>query len=59
MKLPQKIELIHRSSKRMTEMLNILSEDRDAIWWRILRREAWLHLRRTLGLLWLVLRRKQ
>lgn len=59
MKLPQAIELIHRSSERMSEMLDVLREDRDDIWWRVLQREAWIHLKRTLRLLWLVLRRSQ
>lgn len=58
MKLPQTIELIHRSSKRLMDMLDISSEDRDDVWWQVLRREAWLHLRRTIRLLWLVSRRR-
>ena len=55
MKLEQTIELIHRSSSRMMELLKL---PRDKTWWRYLRSETRLHLKRTLELVWLVLRRK-
>jgi hypothetical protein len=58
MKLPQVIDLLHLSSERLVDMLDIPEEVRDVLWWRVLRREAWLHFRRTIDLLWLVLRRK-
>ena len=57
MALKRKIELIHRSSNRLMTLVDELA--RGNPWWEVLRREAWLHLRRTVELLWLVLRKKQ
>jgi len=56
MKLPRKIELIHRSSSRMMELLK---EPKDKDWWRFLHRETWIHLKRTIELFWMVVRRKE
>lgn len=53
--LARKIELLHNSSERMMKALGL---SRDAAWWRFMRREVWLHLKRTLELMWMVLRRK-
>lgn len=54
--LPRKIELIHRSSSRMMELLK---EPRNEFWWEFLRRETWLHLKRTFELAWMVFRKKE
>jgi len=56
MELAERIELLHRSSERLVEALE-LTRDRD--WWRFMRREVWLHLKRTLELVWAVLAKKQ
>lgn len=53
--LRDKVEALHRSSERM---MRVLAAPRDRLWWRHMRREAWLHIRRSLELLWLILWRK-
>lgn len=57
MALKRKIELIYRSGIRLMSLAD--ETEQSGIWWEVLRREAWLHLRRTVELLWLVLRKKQ
>jgi len=49
MKLEQTIELLHRSSRRMTELLKL---PQDVYFWWFLRRESWIHLRLSIRL-WL------
>jgi len=55
MKIPQIIELLHRSSQRM---MDLLDTDRDAAFWLFLRREIRLHFWRTVQLWWMVKRTK-
>lgn len=55
MSLKRVVELIHNSSERMLVALDL---KRDRIWWAYLQREALIHFRRTLSLLWYVIRRK-
>ncbi len=54
MKLEKSIELLHRSSQRM---LDSLSLTRDAHWWTFLRREIWIHFKRTLQVWWAITRK--
>jgi len=56
MKLEQAIELLHRSSQRL---MDALKEKRTVEWWGFMRRECWIHLKRTLETWWLVLRGKE
>lgn len=56
MTLQRKIKLIHQSSERLMKALELT---KDRYRWVFMRRETWIHLKRTLELLWLVLRRKE
>jgi len=56
MKLEERIELLHRSSQRMMDMI---PDPRDVLWWGFMRREAWIHLKRSLELWWQVFRGKE
>lgn len=56
MKLPQRIELLHRSSQRM---MDVVKKDRDATWWAFMRRESWTHLKRAIEVWWAILRKKE
>lgn len=47
---------IQKSSDRLERTLAM---PRDRIFWRFLRREAWIHLQRSLELLWFSVRRKE
>jgi hypothetical protein len=51
MKLERAIELLHRSSERLTRVLALKPEQNYYAWW-FLRRESWLHLRLSVKL-WL------
>lgn len=53
--LSRKVELVHRSSERMLKSLGLT---RDKNWWRFMRRELWIHLKRTVELMWAVVRKK-
>lgn len=54
--LVRKVELIHSSSARMLRALEI---PRDSFFWKFMRKEVGLHIRRTLELFWMVIRRKE
>jgi len=56
-KLKHKIELLHRSSERLLRAVSI--KYNDLTWWRFLRQESWVHLRRSLELFLMVLRKKR
>ncbi len=56
MKLAERIELLHRSNERMLEALKL---PRDQNFWAFMRRELWIHLKRTLETWWLVLWQKE
>lgn len=56
-KLRHNVELLHRSSERLLRAVRIKHNDR--IWWRSVRKESWIHLRRSLELFLMVLRRKR
>ena len=45
--MSQRVELLHRSSERMMRALKM---PRDRRWIKFMRREAWIHLKRSLGL---------
>lgn len=53
--LKQKIELLHRSSERLMAALDL---PKDSAWWGFIRQEVWVHLKRTLELLWAVVRKE-
>ena len=57
MGLQRKVELIWNSADRMMEALDL--PRRDKMWWWFMHREAWLHLKRSWELWWMVLRRKE
>ncbi len=54
--MKQKVELLHRSSNRMMEMLDL---PRDKKFWKFFRREWWVHFKRTMTLLPYVIRRRE
>jgi hypothetical protein len=56
MKLEEKIELLHRSSERLVESLDL---PRDSTWWAFMRKETWIHLQRAFEVWWHVVRRKE
>ena len=56
MSLKRQIELLHNSSERLMKTSEL---KRDQAWWMFMRREAWVHLKRSWGLWWTVLRRKE
>ncbi len=58
-RLRHKIELLHKSSGKMAKALE-LPKDRQKTkdWWAFLRHEVWIHLKRTVELFFLVLRKK-
>jgi hypothetical protein len=51
MKLEQMVELMHRSSQRLIEALEV---PRDRAWLLFMRRESLLHLRQSIKLWWAV-----
>ena len=53
----RKIELLHRSSKRMIRARDNLPCNR--LFWAFLRRESWLHLRLSVRLIFAVLIRRK
>jgi len=55
--LKHKVELLHRSSERLLRAVNIKRGDRT--WWSFVHKEPWIHLKRSLELLLMVLRRKR
>lgn len=56
MTLARKVELLHRSTERM---MKALEQTRDLTWWAFMRRETWIHLKRSWELWWLVLMGKE
>ena len=56
MKLKERIELLHRSSGRLVESLNL---PRDVTWWAFMRKETWIHLQRAFETWWHVFRGKE
>lgn len=56
MQLRRKVLLLYYSSERMYEALKL---DMDTRWWKFMRREARLHLRRILELLWILYMRRK
>ena len=55
-RLQRKVELISNSADRMMRVLEL---PRDKRWWWFMRRESWIHLKRSWELWWMVLRRKE
>jgi hypothetical protein len=55
-KLERKVELISNSSDRLQKSLGL---SRDRTWWGFMRQEAWIHLKRSWELWWMVLRKKE
>jgi len=53
--IERNIELIKRSADRLTRALAL---PRDKIWRTFMQRESWIHLKRSVELLWAVLRGK-
>lgn len=54
--LRHKVEMIARSTDRLQRALTLA---RDDYAWAFLRKESWLHLRRSLELWWMVIRRRE
>jgi len=54
--LKRQIELIEASTKRLVRAMGLEKRDEP---WRFIRREAWIHVKLTLRLLWMVRRRKE
>jgi hypothetical protein len=52
MKLEEIVDLMHRSSQRLIDALEL---PRDRVWFIFMRRESWIHLKQSLKL-WLALR---
>jgi hypothetical protein len=60
MELAQRIELLHRSSQRMMDSLVIkAAKDRDKVWWAVMKKEAWIHLKRSFEAWWHVVQGKE
>jgi len=55
MSIADKIDWLHRSSARMVELLK---RPKNKEWWSFMRKESWIHVKRSLELWWLVLRKK-
>lgn len=55
MKLAQRIELLHRSSERM---MRLIARPGGDLWWNTLKKETWIHLKRSFELWWYMIRRK-
>ena len=53
--MKQKVELLHRSSNRMMEMLDLPRDKKSRTFFR---REWWIHFKRTMALLPYVIRRR-
>ena len=49
MNLAERIELLHRSSERLMEAVKLPRDDK--FWW-FMRRELWVHLKRSFEALW-------
>lgn len=56
MKLAQRIELLHRSSQRMMDSLEI--ENKDKVWWDFMKKEARMHLWLSIKVWWHIFRSK-
>ena len=54
-KLRHQVNLIHRSTHRLLRVIQMVDKPGARAF---LRKEGWLQLRRTLGLLWMLYRRK-
>ena len=54
--MQRQVELIFKSANRM---MGVLELPRDKMWWWFMRREAWIHLKRSWELWWMVLRKKE
>lgn len=57
--LRKKIFFISRSTERLQHALRLSIVRGDEAWWHFMRREAWLHLKRSLELLIMVLRKRR
>lgn len=59
MKLAKRVEWLHRSSGRLMRLVSIKPDDYTSdVWWAALKREAWVHLKRSFELWWSLFRRK-
>ena len=56
MVLKHKVELLHRSSQRMMDMVPVV---KTGMWWAFMRRESWIHIKRTIEVLWHVAIRRE
>ncbi len=56
MRLQRKVELIARSSDRMVSCIR--DPRKDDSWWVFMRKESWIHFKRSLELLWMVIWRR-
>ena len=56
MRLEERIELLHRSASRLMDSLPLT---RDEAWWLFMRREIWVHLKRTVEAWWAIIWREK
>lgn len=56
--LRKKIFFIGRSAERLHQAIRLDMVKGDEAWWHFMRREAWLHLKRSVELLYMVLRKR-
>ncbi len=58
MKLEHKLEHLTNSTRRLNTAYVCLP-DHDYIFWDFMRREAWVHIKRSVEFMWMVLRKKE
>ena len=59
MNLKERIGRLKWSSDRLWQATTFPREQEGQMWWWFMRREAWLNFKRSAGVLWAVLRKKE
>ena len=55
-----RVDLLARSTNRLLRAMRMPKEKRkDPKWWWFMRKEAWIHLKQSLKLIWAIWRRKE
>lgn len=54
--LAKRCELLDRSTGRLKKYFKTPEEDRDAVWWALVKKETWVNLKRSFELWWHVRR---
>lgn len=52
----KRVDYLHRSSSRMKASLSL--KNRGKVWWAFMRKETWIHLKRSVELWWHVSRKR-